>query len=140
LATLRTTKGKIEIALLAEETPLTVGNFVALARKGFYRNQRIHRVEPAFVTQMGDPRGDGTGGPGYTLPCELTPRRYLRGSVGMALAGRDTGGSQFFVTHIETPHLDGAYPLFGTVTSGMEVVEALVEGDILLGVTITEKS
>jgi cyclophilin family peptidyl-prolyl cis-trans isomerase/HEAT repeat protein len=135
-ATVRTTKGSFEVRLFAREAPVTVGNFIALARRGFYRNLFIHRVVPAFVVQLGDPRGDGNGGPGYTLPCELSPRRYRRGSVGMALAGRDTGGSQFFVTHTETPHLDGAYTLFGEVTAGMEIVESLVEGDRLLDVVV----
>jgi cyclophilin family peptidyl-prolyl cis-trans isomerase/HEAT repeat protein len=135
-ATVSTTKGEFTIALFASEAPLTVGNFVALARRGFYRGKIIHRVVSAFVTQMGDPRGDGTGGPGYSLPCELGPRRYRPGSVGMALAGRDTGGSQFFITHLETPHLDGAYTLFGEVTRGMGVVESLVEGDVLRDVAV----
>jgi cyclophilin family peptidyl-prolyl cis-trans isomerase len=136
VAEVHTTKGSFRVKLHSDETPLTVGNFIALAKSGFYRRRFIHRVEPAFVVQMGDPRGDGTGGPGYALPCELTPRPYRRGSVGMALAGRDTGGSQFFVTHIDTPHLDGAYTLFGQVVEGMAVVESLVEGDMLLDVTV----
>lgn len=137
-ARVTTSKGTFDLRLRPADAPLTVGNFVALTRQGFYANQLIHRVVPAFVAQMGDPRGDGTGGPGYALPCELNPTRFRRGSVGMALAGRDTGGSQFFVTQTETPHLDGAYTNFGDVVRGMEVVDALVEGDSLVSVTLIE--
>jgi cyclophilin family peptidyl-prolyl cis-trans isomerase/HEAT repeat protein len=139
-ARVETTKGSFEIRLHRHLAPVTVGNFVALAKKGFYRDQFIHRVVPAFVTQMGDPRGDGAGGPGYAIPCELNESRYRRGSVGMALAGRDTGGSQFFITHTETPHLDGAYTHFGEVTQGLDVVLSLVEGDKLLRIVISEGS
>jgi cyclophilin family peptidyl-prolyl cis-trans isomerase len=86
-------------------------------------------VVPDFVVQGGDPRGDGSGGPGWVIPCEINPRRYGEGTVGMALSGQDTGGSQFFITLAPQPHLDGRYTVFGEVVSGMEVVRALEEGD-----------
>jgi cyclophilin family peptidyl-prolyl cis-trans isomerase len=89
---------------------------------------------PDFVAQGGDPRGDGEGGPGYSIRCEMTRRPYLRGVMGMALSGKDTGGSQFFFTHTPQPHLDGRYTSFGEVTAGMEVVDALLEGDVILEV------
>src|SRR5205814_1066559 len=91
----------------------------------------FHRVVPDFVAQGGDPRGDGWGGPGHTLRCELSPLRYARGAVGMALSGKDTGGSQFFVVHSAQPHLEGKYTVFGRVVEGMEVVDALLPGDLI---------
>jgi cyclophilin family peptidyl-prolyl cis-trans isomerase/HEAT repeat protein len=130
----RTRKGDITVALETEQAPLTSGNLYALARKGYFRNVTFHRVVPDFVAQGGDPRGDGEGGPGYSIRCELTDRPYLRGTMGMALSGKDTGGSQFFFTHTPQPHLDGRYTVFGEVTAGMEVVDALLEGDVILDV------
>lgn len=132
--TFRTKKGDITVALDTEQAPLTSGNLYALARKGYFRNVTFHRVVPDFVAQGGDPRGDGEGGPGYSIRCELTHRPYLRGTMGMALAGKDTGGSQFFFTHTPQPHLDGRYTVFGDVTAGMDVVDALLEGDVILDV------
>lgn len=132
--TFRTKKGDITVALDTEQAPLTSGNLYALARKGYFRNVTFHRVVPDFVAQGGDPRGDGEGGPGYSIRCELTHRPYLRGTMGMALAGKDTGGSQFFFTHTPQPHLDGRYTVFGEVTAGMDVVDALLEGDVILDV------
>jgi cyclophilin family peptidyl-prolyl cis-trans isomerase/HEAT repeat protein len=132
--TFRTKKGDITVALDTEQAPLTSGNLYALARKGYFRNVTFHRVVPDFVAQGGDPRGDGEGGPGYSIRCELTHRPYLRGTMGMALSGKDTGGSQFFFTHTPQPHLDGRYTVFGEVTAGMEVVDALLEGDLILDV------
>lgn len=132
--TFRTKKGNITVALDTEQAPLTSGNLYALARKGYFRNVTFHRVVPDFVAQGGDPRGDGEGGPGYSIRCELTHRPYLRGTMGMALSGKDTGGSQFFFTHTPQPHLDGRYTVFGEVTAGMDVVDALLEGDIILDV------
>lgn len=127
---LRTGAGEIEIALDAD-TPRTGEALVALARRGFYSNLTFHRVVPGFVVQGGDPRGDGEGGPGSTLRCEVGHRRYERGTVGMALSGKDTGGSQFFVTHAKHPHLDGRYATVGQVVRGLELVDALLEGDAL---------
>ena len=128
---LSTALGRIELHLDVIETPLTTENFLELARRGFYDGLTFHRVVPSFVIQGGDPRGDGNGGPGYTLRCELSERPYGRGAVGMALSGRDTGGSQFFITTAPTPHLDGEYTLFGWVASGMDVVDRIRPGDVI---------
>jgi cyclophilin family peptidyl-prolyl cis-trans isomerase/HEAT repeat protein len=130
----RTRKGDITVALDAAQAPLTAGNLHALAQQGYFRGISFHRVVPDFVAQGGDPRGDGEGGPGYSLRCEVTRRAYQRGVIGMALAGKDTGGSQFFFTHAPQPHLDGRYTAFGEVTAGMDVVDALLEGDVILEV------
>ena len=108
-----------------------------LAARSYYDGLTFHRVVPDFVAQGGDPRGDGWGGPGFTLRCELSPRRYLRGTVGMALAGKDTGGSQFFITHSMQPHLDGKYTIIGEVVAGMEVVDTLLPGDRILRATLS---
>ncbi|NPD25607.1 peptidylprolyl isomerase [Corallococcus exiguus] len=128
--TLRTRKGDITV-LLDPDAPLTGGNLMALAKKGYFRGITFHRVVPDFVAQGGDPRGDGEGGPGYSIRCEMTRRPYARGTVGMALSGKDTGGSQFFFTHSPQPHLDGRYTAFGEVTQGMDVVDALLEGTVI---------
>lgn len=125
----RTTKGPFRIRLACPQAPLTCLNFLQLAGQGFYDGLAFHRVVPDFVVQGGDPRGDGFGGPPYTLRDEINRLRYGRGAVGMALAGPDTGGSQFFVTHVAQPHLDGGYTVFGEVTAGMEVVDRLQVGD-----------
>ena len=138
VATVETTRGRFEIELLPDEAPMTVDGFAALARKGFFDGTTIHRVVPDFVVQAGDPRGDGTGGPGWALRDELNPRPYVRGTVGMALSGPDTGGSQWFVTLSRQPHLDGAYTVFGEVRSGMEVVERIEQNDRLLSVRVAE--
>ncbi|HYO59743.1 peptidylprolyl isomerase [Archangium sp.] len=134
--TFRTRKGDFTVALDAE-APLTSGNLVALAREGYFRGLTFHRVVPDFVAQGGDPRGDGEGGPGYSIRCEMTRRPYRRAVLGMALSGKDTGGSQFFFTHSPQPHLDGRYTAFGEVTRGMEVVDRLLEGDTLLEVEVS---
>jgi cyclophilin family peptidyl-prolyl cis-trans isomerase/HEAT repeat protein len=128
-ALIRTGKGAVTIVLYGKDAPVTVSNFISLAQKGFYRGLTFHRVVPDFVIQGGCPRADGSGGPGYSFPCEITRHRYRRGSVGMALSGKDTGGSQFFITHGPTPHLDGLYTLFGQVTEGQDVVDSISEGD-----------
>ena len=135
-AILHTRRGRIEILLDVVETPLTTQSFVDLARRGFYDGLTFHRVEPNFVVQGGCPRGDGNGGPGYALRCEIGERPYGRGAVGMALSGKDTGGSQFFITHSAQPHLDGGYTLFGRVTSGMDVVDQIRPGDVIEHVEI----
>ena len=131
-----TERGTIEIELAVLDAPLTVSNFMALARKGFYNGVAIHRVVPDFVVQDGDPRGDGEGGPGYTIRDEINERPYLRGTVGMALDWEDTGGSQFFITHSPQPHLDARYTVFGHVVNGMEVVDRIVPGDLVRTVRI----
>ena len=130
-AFLRTKKGTIEIHLDVLEAPLTVASFIGLAERGFYDGLVFHRVEPGFVVQGGCPRGDGNGGPGYALRCEITRRAYGRGSVGMALSGKDTGGSQFFITLQPQPHLDGGFTLFGWVVAGMDVVDKIRPGDVI---------
>jgi cyclophilin family peptidyl-prolyl cis-trans isomerase/HEAT repeat protein len=131
-----TDKGTIKIALAVLDAPQTVENFVMLARKGFYNGLPFHRVVPDFVIQGGDPRGDGEGGPGYTIRDELNERSYLRGVVGMALDWQDTGGSQFFITHSPQPHLDARYTVFGRVTGGMEVVDQMLPWDVIKTVRI----
>ena len=134
---IQTRKGEFEISLFTDDAPLTAGNLVTLARRGFFRNVTFHRVVPDFVVQGGDPRGDGNGGPGYAIRCEVNHRPYLRGTVGMALSGKDTGGSQFFVATSAQPHLDGRYTVFGEVTRGQEVVDSLLESDPMLEVLVT---
>ena len=128
---LDTDKGTIEIELAVLDAPLTAANFLALARSGYFSGMAIHRVVPNFVVQAGDPRGDGEGGPGYTMRDEINKLPYLRGTVGMALDGADTGGSQFFITHSPQPHLDGRYTVFGRVVAGMDVVDRLQQWDVI---------
>lgn len=131
-----TDEGTIEIELAVVDAPRTVANFTALARKGFFNNIPFHRVVPDFVVQGGDPRGDGEGGPGYTIRDEINERPYMRGTLGMALDWADTGGSQFFITHSPQPHLDGRYTVFGQVVSGMDVVDRLKQWDLITRVRI----
>jgi cyclophilin family peptidyl-prolyl cis-trans isomerase len=127
-----TDRGTIEIELAVLDAPLTVENFVSLARKGFFDGLTVHRVVPDFVIQTGDPRGDGEGGPGYTIRDELNDRPYIRGTVGIALdMWGDTGGSQFFITHSPQPHLDAKYTVFGRVIAGMDVVDQIQQGDVI---------
>ncbi|MGH7605665.1 MAG: peptidylprolyl isomerase [Gemmatimonadaceae bacterium] len=128
-ATIYTVRGPIRLELFGDAAPLTVANFLSLARSGYYRNTRFHRVVPNFVAQDGDPRDDGNGGPGYAIRDEMNPNRYERGAVGMALSGPDTGGSQYFITHSPQPHLDGHYTVFGRVVAGLDVLDKLVQGD-----------
>jgi cyclophilin family peptidyl-prolyl cis-trans isomerase len=130
-AFIETAKGTIEIELAVLDAPQTAHNFMTLARKGFFNGLQVHRVVPNFVVQDGDPRGDGEGGPGHTIRDELNERPYLRGTVGMALAWRDTGGSQFFITHSPQPHLDALYTVFGHVVNGMDVVDRIQVGDAI---------
>jgi len=137
-ATVSSNRGSFVIEFLPEDAPLTVDNFVMLARKGYFNGQTVPRVVPNFVIQTGDPRGDQNGGPGYSIRCEINEKPYDRGAVGMALSGKDTGGSQWFVTHSPQPHLDGGYTVFGHVIAGMEVVDKTVRGDIIRSVTISE--
>ncbi|MBN2361698.1 MAG: peptidylprolyl isomerase [Deltaproteobacteria bacterium] len=122
--------------LEASAAPETVANFVRLARAGVYDGTTFHRVVAGFVVQGGDPRGDGFGGPGYVIPCEVTDRPFAPGVVGMALAGKDTGGSQFFVMQSRQPHLDGHYTVFGEVVEGLEVVDSLQPDDLIRRVEI----
>jgi cyclophilin family peptidyl-prolyl cis-trans isomerase/HEAT repeat protein len=139
IATLHTDKGAITMELFPADAPITVDSFVTLARKGYFNGITFHRVVPNFVIQGGDPRGTGNGGPGYQMRCEVNMRPYERGTVGMALSGKDTGGSQFFITHSPQPHLDGGYTVFGQVTKGMEVVDRIARGDTIKRITIVER-
>lgn len=131
-----TERGPIELELYSLDAPLTVDNFLSLVRAGYYENVRFHRVVPNFVVQDGDRRGDGNGGPAYTIRDELNRRPYDRGAVGMALAGPDTGGSQYFITLSPQPHLDGGYTVFGHVTAGYDVLDALVQGDRIVAIRL----
>jgi cyclophilin family peptidyl-prolyl cis-trans isomerase/HEAT repeat protein len=135
-AVVTTTRGSFTMELLPSEAPLTVDNFVQLAQRNYFRNVTIHRVVPNFVIQDGDPRGDGNGGPGYQIRCEINQVPYDRATLGMALSGKDTGGSQWFVTHAPQPHLDGGYTVFGRVVAGMEVVDRIERGDVVKSITI----
>ena len=138
-AILTTEKGTFTIELLPEDAPLTVDNFIKLARGNYFNGLAIHRVVPNFVMQDGDPRGDGNGGPGWEIRDEMNMVEYERGAVGMALSGKDTGGSQWFVTHSPQPHLDGGYTVFGRVKeTDMKSVDNLVRGDKILSVKIVE--
>ncbi|HJU91744.1 MAG TPA: peptidylprolyl isomerase [Pyrinomonadaceae bacterium] len=138
-AVVTTTKGSFTMELLPEAAPLTVDNFVQLAQRAYFRNVTFHRVVPNFVIQGGDPRGDGNGGPGYAIRCEINQLMYDRAAVGMALSGKDTGGSQWFVTHAPQPHLDGGYTIFGRVVAGMDVVDRIVRGDVIQSIVISPK-
>jgi cyclophilin family peptidyl-prolyl cis-trans isomerase/Arc/MetJ family transcription regulator len=132
-------KGSFTIDFTPEEAPLAVDNFVKLARTGYFNGLMVHRVVPNFVMQDGDPRGDGNGGPGWSIRCEVNMLAYDRGAVGMALSGKDTGGSQWFVTHSPQPHLDGGYTVFGHVNeTDMKVVDNIVRGDKIISVKIVE--
>jgi cyclophilin family peptidyl-prolyl cis-trans isomerase len=137
-AALETARGSAILDLDAEEAPMTVESFRALAAKRFFDGIVIHRVVPDFVVQTGDPRGDGSGGPGYAIRDEIDPLRYARGAVGMALSGPDTGGSQWFVTLAPQIHLDGGYTVFGRVRSGMELFDRTEQDDRLVSVRVTE--
>ena len=135
-AVVTTSKGSFTIELLPSEAPLTVDNFVQLAQRKYFQGVTIHRVVPNFVIQDGDPRGDGNGGPGYQIRCEINQVPYDRAVLGMALSGKDTGGSQWFVTHAPQPHLDGGYTVFGRVITGMEVVDKIERGDVVKSIVI----
>ncbi len=148
---LETNKGNIVIDLFDRDTPNTVGNFIDLSEKGFYNGLKFHRVIPDFMIQGGCPKGTGTGGPGYQTDCEIRSHlKHETGSLSMAHAGtcehdkftgqkkggKCSNGSQFFITHRPTPHLDGIHTIFGKVTQGQEVVNAIQQGDVINRVTI----
>jgi cyclophilin family peptidyl-prolyl cis-trans isomerase/HEAT repeat protein len=136
-AVVKTEKGTFTIDFYPEDAPLTVDNFIKLARADYFNGVEVHRVVPNFVMQDGDPRGDGNGGPGWSIRCEINARPFDRGAVGMALSGKDTGGSQWFVTHSPQPHLDGGYTVFGQVNEiGMKVVDNIVHGDKIISIKI----
>jgi peptidyl-prolyl cis-trans isomerase B (cyclophilin B) len=139
-ATLNTSRGEIVCDLFPKDSPKTVNNFVFLAREKFYDGTVFHRVIGDFMVQGGDPTGTGTGGPGYRFEDETqgNPNKHQVGSLSMANAGKNTNGSQFFITHVVTNWLDGKHTVFGKVRSGQDVVNAIQQGDTLNSVTITE--
>ena len=137
IATFDTSRGPIKIELYPDKAPLTVANFVNLAKRGFYDGLNFHRVIPDFMIQGGCPEGSGRGGPGYRFEDETTNGvRHERGVLSMANAGPSTNGSQFFITHVPTPWLDGKHTVFGKVTEGLDVVDAVKQGDLISKVTI----
>ncbi len=137
-ATIETARGDIVCELFAADAPITVNNFVFLAREGFYDGVIFHRVVADFVIQGGDPTGTGSGGPGYRFGDEFSSRRHETGTLSMANAGPNTNGSQFFITHSPQSHLDGKHSVFGQVIEGMDVVLAIREGDAMKTIRITE--
>ena len=133
--------GEIVIEFFPDDAPKTVDNFVALATKGFYNGVTFHRVEPGFVVQGGDPKGNGTGGPGYTIKDEFNKQKHDRGAVAMARTqAPNSAGSQFYITLAPSHFLDGQYTVFGRVTSGMDVVDKIKVGDKMKSVTIKESA
>lgn len=140
-ATFDTSRGRIVCELYSKDAPNTVNNFVFLAREGFYNGTKFHRVIADFMIQGGDPTGTGRGGPGYKFEDEVknNPHKHQVGSLSMANAGPNTNGSQFFITHVVTDWLNGKHTVFGQVTSGQDVVNAVQQGDTLDSVTIEEK-
>ncbi|MGD1952828.1 MAG: peptidylprolyl isomerase [Leptolyngbyaceae cyanobacterium] len=136
-AIMETEKGTINIDFFDNDAPNTVANFVKLAKDGFYDGLNFHRVIPNFMIQGGCPKGTGTGGPGYQIKCEINPNKHEAGSLSMAHAGRDTGGSQFFICHSPQPHLDGVHTVFGK-TADMNVVNAIAGGNKIVSVTIQD--
>ncbi|MDL4840748.1 peptidylprolyl isomerase [Aquibacillus rhizosphaerae] len=132
---------RIIIELFEDAAPNTVANFEKLANSDFYNGVVFHRVIPGFVAQGGDPTGTGAGGPGYTIKCETegNPHKHVAGSLSMAHAGKDTGGSQFFLVHEPQPHLDGVHTVFGQVTEGLDTVLRIQQGDEMKSVKVEEK-
>ena len=137
-AVIGTAKGEIEVTLFPAEAPLTVASFINLAQRGYYDGLTFHRVLPDFMIQGGDPTGTGRGGPGYTFADEFSPSRRhdSAGILSMANAGPGTNGSQFFITHGPTPHLDDMHTVFGKVSSGQDVVDAIAQGDVMETIVI----
>jgi peptidyl-prolyl cis-trans isomerase B (cyclophilin B) len=138
-AIIETEKGNLVLELFAADAPMTVNNFVSLARDGFYNGLTFHRVIPGFVAQGGCPIGDGTGGPGYQFADEFSERTHVTGALSMANSGPDTNGSQFFITYAPQHHLDGKHSVFGQLIEGMDVLESLEPGDVITRIIIVEK-
>jgi len=140
-AIMETDNGKIVIELFDKEAPKTVANFEKLIGEQFYDGISFHRVIKGFVAQGGCPNGTGTGGPGYTIPCETkgNPHKHERGSLSMAHRGPNTGGSQFFIVYEPQPHLDGVHTVFGKVIEGLDVVDKIKQGDKMNKVTVVEE-
>ncbi len=137
-ALIKTARGDLALELYPQDAPVTVNNFVTLARKGFYNGLTFHRVIPDFMAQGGDPSGTGAGGPGYTFQDEFSSRTHQAGSLSMANSGANTNGSQFFICYTPQPHLNGKHTVFGQLTQGMDVLKKLVNGDKMNEVVITE--
>lgn len=141
-AKISTSKGDIIVRFFGEAAPQAVSNFATLAKSGFYDNLTFHRVIDGFVAQGGCPRGDGTGGPGYAIACEVAsnPHKHKRGALSMAHAGRDTGGSQFFLCFVDLPHLDGEHTVFGSIEEqdkdSFAALDSLKQGDSILSIEI----
>jgi len=141
---METVRGTIVLELFSDEAPATVANFEKLANSGFYDGTKFHRVIPNFMIQGGDPHSKsgkgrvGTGGPGYTIKCEThrNVHKHVAGTLSMAHAGKDTGGSQFFICHAPQPHLDGIHTVFGQVTKGLDVVNAIKQNDEVTSVRV----
>ena len=138
-ATIETEKGNLILELFSKDVPVTVNNFIFLARDGFYNGITFHRVIHGFMAQGGDPTGTGSGGPGYKFADEFTEHKHETGTLSMANAGPNTNGSQFFITYTPQPHLDGRHSVFGKLVKGMEVLENIRQGDIIKRITIKEE-
>jgi len=138
-ATIETEKGDLVLELFASDVPMTVNNFVFLAREGFYDGTTFHRVIPGFMAQGGDPTGTGTGTPGYQFDDEITEHTHVTGALSMANSGPNTNGCQFFITYAPQHHLDGKHSVFGQLIGGMDVLERIEQGDVIIRVTIDEK-
>ena len=134
-ADIKTSKGVITLDLFDQEAPETVANFIKLAKAGFYNGLTFHRVIRDFVIQGGCPQGTGGGGPGYNIKCEINKEKHLPGTLSMAHRGKDTGGSQFFITHTATPHLDGVHTVFGR-PKNIETVNTIKQGDVIESIVI----
>ena len=139
-ATIKTAKGDLVLELYPKDAPVTVNNFVSLARRGFYNGLTFHRVIPGFMAQGGDPSGNGTGGPGYKFQDEFSQRSHVAGALSMANSGPDTNGSQFFICYAPQPHLNGKHTVFGQLIQGMDVLTRLVNGDKMTEVSIAESN
>ncbi len=139
---IKTNKGDINIVIFASKVPLTAANFLNLAQHGYYNGVKFHRVIKNFMIQGGDPTGTGSGGPGYKFEDEIDPtlKHTKPGILSMANAGPKTNGSQFFITHLATPHLDGKHAVFGEVTQGQDIVNAIAQGDKIESITITDST
>ena len=138
-ATIETRAGKLVLELFASDVPVTVNNFVFLAREGFYNGTTFHRIIPGFMAQGGDPTGTGTGGPGYAFADEFTKHTHVAGALSMANAGPNTNGSQFFITYAPQHHLNNHHSVFGQLIEGMDVLKALENGDTIVRITIKER-
>ena len=139
-AVFTTSRGPIRVRLFADQAPVTVANFVNLAQRGFYDGLSFHRVIADFMIQTGDPTGTGRGGPGYRFAdeCKGNPLKHERCVISMANAGPNTNGSQFFITHSPQPHLNGKHTVFGKVTKGLDVVDAVRQGDVMVSVKVAD--